>query len=411
MNSKLLLMGLMFLCGVCSYAQSSGNEPILQVRTVQTGDTIFLKKKILFRFQMEEPLTIVSDSVATYVGIVKSVYDSTANVQIFRRPNKEYAEALLVGTRKVMADSLAAGQLVLIGRQVDFYPMQPPRIKMGRVYNEQHLLVSATMQAPTGHVFRKGFLQDGKYVEEQYYENDTLRLLRRSFPSNMFNLMADSEADQRYDRSGRLATEEQVPGDLWAFDDGVRVSFNRLPAFGEKADDLLTYLSENLNYPAQCLEEKTEGRSEVMFMIDTTGQVTGATIKESSGNEQLDKEALRVVSGMQKWQPAISDGKKVSATFSVPINFVLPMEDNGNNQVEDEKQDNPLSLADLHEGDTLWMMRMIERNSKDIPYTIDNQRDPYPKFKYNLTDRNTASHYAIYNKTENTYILTIYDII
>lgn len=50
---------------------------------------------------------------------------------------------------------------------------------MGRVYNTQHLLVDATMQDLNGHVFRKGFLQDGVYVEQQFYDNDTLRLTRR----------------------------------------------------------------------------------------------------------------------------------------------------------------------------------------------------------------------------------------
>lgn len=409
MKQKVILAVLVVLYGMSSYAQTEGNAVARQTGTVQAGDTVFLKRKTMFHFQMEEPLTIVPDTVATYFGLIKSVSDSTANLQIFHRPNGENVGAVFVGTRKVIADSLAAGQLVLIGRQADFYPTQPPRIKSGRVYNTQHLLVSATMQDTTGHVFRKGFLQDGKYVEQQFYDNDTLRLTRHSFPSHilMAGYATDREDDKRFDRNGRPATEEQVPGDLWAFDDGVRVTFNRLPAFGSGVDDLTAYLSKKLKYPAVCQEKRIEGRSLVLFRIDTTGQVTDATIEKSSGNEHLDKEALRVVSGMPNWQPAISDGKKVGGKFSVPVHFRLPKEDVDDKPIAEKKQDKPKSLADLHEGDTLWIEKI---SSVDIPYTTKNQRDPYPTFYYELIDKNSASHYAVFRKQEKIYTLAIHDI-
>ena len=415
MRNKFLLSGLITLLGIYVYAQTSGFSPAIQARTVQAGDTVYLKTRMSFRFQMEEQLTVAPDSSATHIGVVRSVSDSIANMRIFRLPKEKDGVTMpvLVGTRSVIADSLADGRLVLIGRQVDFYPMQPPRIKMGRVYNTQHQLVSATMQDTTGHVFRKGFVQDGVYMEQQFYDNDTLRLTRHSFPSHvlMAGYATDREDDKRFDRNGLPATEEQVPGDLWAFDDGVRVSFNRLPSFEGGVDGLTAYLSKKLKYPAVCQEKGIEGRSMVLFRIDTTGRVTDATIEKSSGNEHLDKEALRVVSGMPNWQPAISDGKKVGVKFSVPIRFRLPDADVDNKQVADTKQDKPLSLADLHEGDTLWMKRIYERNSADIPYTSKNQRDPFPVLKYELTEKNNASHYAVFGKQEKIYALAIYDII
>lgn len=37
----------------------------------------------------------------------------------------------------------------------------------------------------------------------------------------------------------------------------------------------------------------------------------------------LDAEALRVVSSMPDWKPGKQDGKAVSVSYTVPINFAL----------------------------------------------------------------------------------------
>lgn len=389
---------LLLLCGIRLASQA---------QTVQVGDTIFLAEEWLWFTKLEEPYTIVNDSSATHFGIVKSIADSTTNLQIFRYPNEENGLKMptIVGTRKVMTDSLARKQFVFIGRQVDFYPTLPPRIKMGRVYNTQHLLVDATMQDLNGHVFRKGFFQDGVYVEQQFYDNDTLRLTRRfcSTPE----LQAFSKSEERYDRNGKPATEEQVRGDLWAFDEGVRSPYTMRPSFKSGTQDLSNYLSRHLKYPEGCFEKGIEGRSLVQFTIDTTGLVTDVSIKQSSGDMYLDQEAIRVVSKMPKWNPGYRDGKKVRVRHMLPINFRL--EGARSNEISVSSQNNvkSLSLADLQNGDTLWLEKVIANNSAEIPYTTLNQRDPYPSLKYTFCEQKDASHYAILNRQDNQFTLSI----
>ena len=372
---------LLLLCGIRFASQA---------QTAQVGDTIFLTEERLSYHLMEEPLTIVHDSIATHLGIVKSVSDSVANLQIFRIKNatKELPTPLMVGTRRVIADSLAQHQLLLIGRQVDFYPGTPPRVKMGRVYNTQHLLVSGTMHDPNGRVFRKGFVQDGRYIEQQFYDNDTLRLVRRFY-----------ENDQRFDRNGLPATEEQVKGDLWAFDDGVRVAISQPPTFGNGNEDLIKYLSNHVKYPAKCREKKIEGRSVVKFTIDTIGQVVDVSILQSSGDTYLDKEAVRVVSKMPKWNAGYRDGKKVRVSHTLPVNFRL-----------EENRARQSSIADWQEGDTLWVEKVIVKNPADIPYTTKNQRDPHPWFNWTICEQANADHYALCRRQDEHYILSISSI-
>ena len=45
--------------------------------------------------------------------------------------------------------------------------------------------------------------------------------------------------------------------------------------------------------------------------------------KSKSIDPDLDKEAIRVISGMPKWKPAKQRGKAVPVELSVPVEFSL----------------------------------------------------------------------------------------
>ncbi|MDX9903254.1 MAG: energy transducer TonB, partial [Bacteroidales bacterium] len=40
-------------------------------------------------------------------------------------------------------------------------------------------------------------------------------------------------------------------------------------------------------------------------------------------HEDLDNEAQRVVRLLNKWMPALNDGKAVESTISIPVNFQI----------------------------------------------------------------------------------------
>ena len=54
--------------------------------------------------------------------------------------------------------------------------------------------------------------------------------------------------------------------------------------------------------------------------VDATGSVTGTSIKQSSGQPDLDKAAINAVNKW-KFKPASKAGRKIKASCIVPFNF------------------------------------------------------------------------------------------
>ncbi|MGD7653301.1 MAG: energy transducer TonB [Verrucomicrobiales bacterium] len=73
-------------------------------------------------------------------------------------------------------------------------------------------------------------------------------------------------------------------------------------------------------YPSRLLSKGIGGKVLCALTIDADGKVTGAKVRQSSGNADLDSAALKAA---RKWKfkPAVRGGKKVKATALVPFNF------------------------------------------------------------------------------------------
>ena len=94
------------------------------------------------------------------------------------------------------------------------------------------------------------------------------------------------------------------------------------PAFpgGDKA--LMQYLTKNLKYPASAQENGIQGRVLVQFVVNKDGSIVDPKVLRSV-DPALDKEAMRVVSAMPKWQPGKQRGKTVRVKFTLPVTFRL----------------------------------------------------------------------------------------
>lgn len=98
-------------------------------------------------------------------------------------------------------------------------------------------------------------------------------------------------------------------------------SAKKLPQFpgGDKA--LLNYVCENINYPAGAPQDGKTYRVVVSFNISSTGKVGDAQVIRSQG-ELFDAEALRVISTLPDFEPAVDEnGEKVSVMYALPISF------------------------------------------------------------------------------------------
>ena len=95
------------------------------------------------------------------------------------------------------------------------------------------------------------------------------------------------------------------------------------PEFPGGMKKLMEFLSKNIKYPLISRDNGSQGRAIVRFTVNTDGSIQDAEIVKSAGDINLDKEALRLVEIMPKWQPGREGGKPVRVKFTLPVNFKL----------------------------------------------------------------------------------------
>lgn len=86
--------------------------------------------------------------------------------------------------------------------------------------------------------------------------------------------------------------------------------------------DVNEFLSKNIKYPAIAVETYTQGRVVCQFVVNRDGSIVDVEIYRSV-DPSLDKEAMRVIKLMPKWQPGVQNGKPVRVKFYLPVNFKL----------------------------------------------------------------------------------------
>lgn len=75
-----------------------------------------------------------------------------------------------------------------------------------------------------------------------------------------------------------------------------------------------------MHYPKSAMKKGIAGRVVVKFYVETDGRLTDFRI-EKSVNSQLDKEALRIIKKMPKWEPGQLGGRVVRMGCAVPVIF------------------------------------------------------------------------------------------
>jgi protein TonB len=94
------------------------------------------------------------------------------------------------------------------------------------------------------------------------------------------------------------------------------------PRFQGGMSDVMKYLSENLNYPEDALNEGVQGRVVVGFIVNKDGSVSDVKIFQSL-HPSCDKEAVRLVKSMPAWTPGKQNGQPVNVYETIPIRFKL----------------------------------------------------------------------------------------
>ena len=85
---------------------------------------------------------------------------------------------------------------------------------------------------------------------------------------------------------------------------------------------MMKWLSNNVRYPESAQQNDIQGRVIVKFVVEKDGSIGQATILKGV-DKDLDREAIRVVKKMPKWQPGKNNGVAVRSYFNLPVVFRL----------------------------------------------------------------------------------------
>lgn len=114
-----------------------------------------------------------------------------------------------------------------------------------------------------------------------------------------------------------VVVEEEEPEEQQIFQ-----IVEEMPEFPGGMGECLKFLMKNAKYPTISQENGVQGKVSVKFVIEKDGSIADPVVVRGV-DPYLDKEALRVVKSMPKWEPGKQRGKPVRVSYTVPVIFKL----------------------------------------------------------------------------------------
>ena len=160
-------------------------------------------------------------------------------------------------------------------------------------------------------------------VELEPFSDDAIHLtlsrnsLYNALPEYMFHPI------DRFDNLPKVEEKEELPEAVDMYDEPLDFRVvEDLPQFPGGAVEFMKWLTKNLKYPATAQQRKVQGRVVAQFIVNQDGSVSDIQVVERLSTE-CDREALRVLRMMPKWQPGLMDAKPCRTKVCIPIVFKL----------------------------------------------------------------------------------------
>ena len=94
------------------------------------------------------------------------------------------------------------------------------------------------------------------------------------------------------------------------------------PKYPGGMNECMKIMAKQIQYPREAMIKKIQGQVHVRLLIDEEGSVAEVKVTKSV-HPLLDKEAIRVASLLQKFEPAMFQGKPVCAFVNFPVTFCV----------------------------------------------------------------------------------------
>lgn len=98
---------------------------------------------------------------------------------------------------------------------------------------------------------------------------------------------------------------------------------DKMPTFqNEDATKFAYWLSSNIEYPQEAIEQGIEGKVVFSFIVEQDGSLSDFKVLQSP-SEILDKEIERVFNTSPQWEPGEHMGEKIRVRFTVPVILIF----------------------------------------------------------------------------------------
>ena len=169
-------------------------------------------------------------------------------------------------------------------------------------------------------------------VEELYEENLEEVIVKPS------KTVSEVLLDENIDLSKALIISPDLVDEVKVMQESRRDSIydgvDQQAEFPGGMGEFSKFLQQNIKYPASAQKVNHTGKVYVQFIVNTDGSASEFGVLKSTGDNDLDNEALRVLK-LAKWNPGKHGGKDVRSRFIVPVNFLL----DGEPKIKIDKKD------------------------------------------------------------------------
>lgn len=136
------------------------------------------------------------------------------------------------------------------------------------------------------------------------------------------NQEGSDDADKFKAVQEQVVVKEPEPEVVKPKEEEIFVAVEQQAEFPGGQAALMKWLSNNIRYPESAQQNDIQGRVVVKFVVEKDGSIGQATI-DKGVDKDLDREAIRVVKKMPKWQPGKNNGVAVRSYFTLPVTFKL----------------------------------------------------------------------------------------
>jgi protein TonB len=182
-----------------------------------------------------------------------------------------------------------------------------------------------------------GYYESGEKRDSTFYKKDKIKGLKTVWFENgkIKELINYSEGKKQgelitYWESGDIKRKDVfkkndfISGKCYSKsgEDTTYYMYEIMPTYPGGEAKLFEHLGKNVRYPQMARESGVKGKVYIQFVVEKDGFLSDFKIIRGIG-AGCDKEALKALKKMPKWNPGYQDGNLVRVRYILPVNFSL----------------------------------------------------------------------------------------